>query len=206
MSVATLDREELAGELYEVDLVPDGYEFIDGMLLEVEPMSIYSSQVANRLNRLIERNAEVRKIGMTHWDTFFKVPFPGDPRRVCKPDLAFVTYGRWPENRPLPYSGNAIDVVPELVVEVVSPSDFGEAVITKARQYLKAGVSAVWLVYPESMQIHCYQQHNRVTVFTEDDTLDGAPVLAGFSVPVRELFPPLQGDELKESLDDLSSA
>jgi Uma2 family endonuclease len=198
MSVATLEPDTI-----EVDLVPDGYECIDGMIMEAEPMGIYAARIANRLNRKLDRHAEDAKLGQTCMDTFFKVPFPGDPRRVCKPDVAFVSYQRWPENRPLPYSGNSINVVPELVVEVVSPSDFGEAVITKALQYLKAGVTAVWLIYPESRQVQCYEQRNRVTVFTEDDVLEGDPVLPGFSVPVRDLFPPIEPGTLTESPRDL---
>ena len=43
-------------------------------------------------------------------------------QRQRRPDVAFVSYNRWPRQRRVPRT-EAWEVVPNLVVEVVSPTD-----------------------------------------------------------------------------------
>ncbi len=75
---------------------------------------------------------------------------------------------------------NAWDVVPDLAVEVTSPTDFAEDQLQKVAEYFQAGVRLVWVVYPDQRCIHVYEAWNRIRVVTEADTLDGGVVLPGF--------------------------
>jgi Uma2 family endonuclease len=64
---------------------------------------------------------------------------------VPVPDLLYVSYDRlavdWLEDSPCP-------VLPELVIEIVSPEQTFNQLAQKAMDYLNAGVDRVWVVYP----------------------------------------------------------
>jgi len=47
-------------------------------------------------------------------------------------------------------------VVPELVIEVISKFDRPDDLMLKVRQYLRAGVQAVWVLYPKTREAHRY--------------------------------------------------
>ena len=98
---------------------------------------------------------------------------------------------RLPQPSELPLSVRVrgyAEVVPDLVVEIVSPSDSMREVHEKAQMWLRFGVVLVWVVYPDSRTIAVYQSGAPVVTLTEDDTLDGGPVLPGFTLPVRDIF------------------
>ncbi|MBD2316603.1 Uma2 family endonuclease [Phormidium tenue] len=64
---------------------------------------------------------------------------------VPVPDLLYVSHERlaadWCEDAPCP-------VLPELVIEIVSPDQTFNQLAQKAMDYLSAGVDRVWVVYP----------------------------------------------------------
>jgi len=47
-------------------------------------------------------------------------------------------------------------VVPDLVIEVVSKFDRPDDLMLKVRQYVRAGVQAVWVLYPKTREAHRY--------------------------------------------------
>ena len=108
-----------------------------------------------------------------------------DPDTVREPDVAFTSAERLPLS--VRVRGYA-EVVPDLVVEIVSPSDSMREVHEKAQMWLRFGVVLVWVVYPDSRTIAVYQSGAPVVTLTEDDTLDGGPVLPGFTLAVRNVF------------------
>ena len=80
------------------------------------------------------------------------------------------------------------ETTPDLVVEVVSPSNTIREVNDKAFMWLGHGVRLVWLVYPYTRTVDVYQGGRTVTTLTEDDSLDGLDVLPGFACAVSEIF------------------
>lgn len=170
--------------------LPDHYEVVNGQIVEIPPMSAFSSEVANRLRDELAFYGRSSRRGRARNDLLFRVALPDDPSRNREPDVAFITFDRWPENQPLPYRGNPMDVVPNLVVEVASPTDEAEDLIAKAHEYLRAGVELVWVVYPRVRQLYAYTSVGAAPrLFTEADTLDGGTVLPGLSIPLAPLFP-----------------
>ena len=108
-----------------------------------------------------------------------------DPDTVREPDIAFFSAEKVPPGvRVTGYS----ETVPDLVVEVHSPSDSMREVHDKARMWLSYGVRLVWVVHPDTRTIDVHHQEHRVSTLTETDALDGADVLPGFSCPVSDLF------------------
>ena len=108
-----------------------------------------------------------------------------NPDTVREPDIAFFSAEKVPPGvRVTGYS----ETVPDLVVEVHSPSDSMREVHDKARMWLSYGVRLVWVVHPDTRTIDVHHQEHRVSTLTETDALDGADVLPGFSCAVSDLF------------------
>ncbi len=77
--------------------------------------------------------------------------------------------------------------VPDLVVEVVSPTDRASQARLKVHEYLDAGVTTVWEIYPESREADIWNRGHR-TAIAGVDTLT-ADCLPGFSLPLDRVFP-----------------
>lgn len=112
--------------------------------------------------------------------------FPGSSRLIRKPDVAFVRYGRFPDEQ-LPL-GHA-HLVPDLAAEVISPNDTYEDVDEKIEEYLRAGVRLVWVISPRNHSIRIYRANGSSHSLRENDELDGEDVVPGFRCLVRDLFP-----------------
>ncbi len=109
-----------------------------------------------------------------------------DPDTVPEPDVGFISA----EKMPLEIEANSyFEVVPELVVEVSSPSDTRREVEEKARMWLSFGVLLVWVAHPDNRTVDVYRPDTQTVTLTEDDTLDGDSILPGFTMPVRQVFP-----------------
>ena len=89
--------------------------------------------------------------------------------------------GEFPE-APIP------DLVPDLVVEVISRSNTRKEMDEKLGEYFEKGVRLVWLVRPRTRVVDVYTAVDRFTKLTASTTLDGGDVLPGFSVLVADLF------------------
>jgi Uma2 family endonuclease len=163
------------------------YEVIDGRRVEMPPVSAFASRIASRIVARIIAFADAHELGEAVTDTLFVLPLPRPRNR--RPDGAFVSYKRWAKGQPQPIRDNAWDVVPDLAVEVVSPTDFAEDLLTKVDEYFRAGVSLVWVVYPSLRLIQIYESLTMIRVVRARDELDGGAVLPGFRVPAATLFP-----------------
>ncbi len=95
------------------------YEIIDGLRVELPPMSILAGRVASRLMGKLGIFLDGNPLGEALMEVLVRLPLPVDRNR--RPDLAFVSAQRIAEAPPQPGSDNAWDIVPELMVEVVSP-------------------------------------------------------------------------------------
>ena len=108
-----------------------------------------------------------------------------DPDTVREPDIAYFSTEKIPLDEDVP--GYA-EVVPDLVVEIVSPSDSWQEVQEKARMWLDFGVPLVWVGYPSRREVEVFSTGGVVFTLTEYDTLDGGDALPGFSCRVSEIF------------------
>ena len=78
--------------------------------------------------------------------------------------------------------------MPDLVAEIVSPNDTAEQLMRKVDQFIAAGCQCVWVIYPAERKVHAYEPNDQVRVLGVGKNLEGPKVLAGFSLPVIELF------------------
>ena len=104
---------------------------------------------------------------------------------VREPDVYYVSADRLPlDVRVQGY----LEVTPELVVEIVSPSDQQQAVNDKTTMWLAHGVMMVIEVYPAEQAIMVHRPGAPALTLTGDDVLDIGDVLPGFSLPLSEIF------------------
>src|SRR4051812_12219245 len=96
------------------------YEIVRGERVEKPPMGTYQILVGSILMGHLAPFARVNRLGRVVSEMLFKINKAGDPQR--RPDVAYVSYERWPRDRKVS-SENSWDVVPDLFVEVVSPSN-----------------------------------------------------------------------------------
>jgi|SRR5581483_27149 len=115
-------------------------------------------------------------------DTFVRVA--ADTVRGA--DVCFLSYARLPTGQPLP--DGILEVPPELVVEVKSPSDLWTDLLGKVLDYLRAGVAAVVVIDPKTESASVFRPGERQDVFEKDQTLTLPDVLPGFEVPVARFF------------------
>jgi Uma2 family endonuclease len=108
-----------------------------------------------------------------------------NPDTVRAADVAFISNERYQQVQ----SPSYLDVAPELVVEIMSPSDSWSDVHEKLADYFVAGVTTIWVVDPQLEQIHIYRALDEVTLLTKADELTGGEILPGFQVPLTDVFP-----------------
>jgi Uma2 family endonuclease len=161
------------------------YEIIDGLKVELPPMSAEATAIATGLSTALNVFGVAKDIGRAYTEMLFHLPLPIDRNR--RPDVAFVPFSRWPKNRSCPAS-SAWDVLPDLGVEVISPFDLAEEVLEKVQEYFRAGMRLVWLIYPSTQAVEVFENFKQARILTFDDELDGGIVAPGFRLPLRELF------------------
>jgi Uma2 family endonuclease len=75
--------------------------------------------------------------------------------------------------------------VPDLAVEVVSPNDSAIDMRAKVHEYLDAGVTTVWLVYPETGEADIWNRGGQSQMGVRTLTADCLP---GFELPLAAVL------------------
>ena len=115
---------------------PDSlYEVVGDQVVEKPPMGAYEATLASLLFELIGPFA--RSTGWVRWLVdFFSLRLKVDRDR--RPDLAFVSVERWPILLPGAASDRRLELVPDLAIEIISPTNTAAGMLAKVREYLKA--------------------------------------------------------------------
>jgi Uma2 family endonuclease len=158
-------------------------ELIRGVLVVREPPATSHGRRAARLTvhlgSFVEREGLGEVFGQ---DTGFTLGH--SPDTVRAPDLAFVARERL---HLIPDDGYA-ELAPDLVVEILSPSDRPGDVLDKIGQWLKAGARLVWVLDPERRHARVYRADGSAVIAGPDETLDGEDVIPGYRCPLAELL------------------
>lgn len=159
------------------------YEIVNGQRVELPPMSAEAVMLAFHLGYLLRRFVEAHPRGWVATEMLFRLR--ENPLLERKPDAAFVSYGRWRGAR-IPTT-DAWAVIPDLAVEVVSPTNRAADLHDKINEYLECGVALVWVIYPRQEQVVVYTP-TQTRLLRNTDELDGGDVLPEFRLPVAALF------------------
>ncbi len=102
------------------------------------------------------------------------------------PDACWISAERWdalPEAaRTPPFAA----IVPDFVVEIVSPSNRGPELADKVRRYLEGGARLIWVIHPRNRTVSIYRPDQKPEILQDPETLGGGDVLPGFAFNVRE--------------------
>ena len=112
------------------------------------------------------------------------VVLAGAPPTVRGPDVAFLTQARIPPDDPSGF----LEIPPDLVVEIVSPSDRVADVLERILDFIDAGVGEAWVVDPESRTFTILRSRADVRILGEGDDVTDVAALPGFSVRVSDLL------------------
>lgn len=176
----TMTVEEL------LELEDDGrrYELIRGELLSMPPTGEAHGHVMGKLSHLIWRYLDENPIAL------LAVGDPGyvlghDPDILLAPDLALTLVTRLHgESAERGYPARA----PDVVIEILSPTDRIGPVNEKVSLYLEAGVRIIWLIDPDRKAITQYAPNQPARLLQSGDTLTAESVLPGFQLPVSDIF------------------
>jgi Uma2 family endonuclease len=106
------------------------------------------------------------------------------PYTVRAADVVFISHERLAEAQPEGY----LDVAPELVIEIMSPSNSWTETQEKLADYFAIGVKMVWVVDLQLEQIHVYRSLEEIQLFRLDDELTAEEILPGFTLPLTDIF------------------
>ena len=182
------DLEDVELPIVEPD---SDYEVVAGRIVEEPPLGVYEIRMANRLARSINLFDPTERFGEVVIEALFILGESPMLRR--RPDVAFVSQERWPADRSMDREA-AWNVIPDLAVEITSPTDLIDDLMDKVEEYFIAGVRLVWVIYPKQRRIYAYQSSKSVMILGAGDELDGGNVLPGFRIPLTPFFE-LRGGE-----------
>ena len=109
-----------------------------------------------------------------------------DPDTLRGAGVCYYSFKRLP---PEPIPENAyFTAAPDLIFEVLSPSDRWPKVMEKVSEYLELGVTVVCAVIPNDRTAVVYRNDPKPLPFAPDAELVLPDVLPGFRIPLRQFF------------------
>jgi len=171
-----------AAEFERFALLPENadrlLELIDGEIIEVVSNG-KSSAIGVYIGGVWAVFARQNKLGfVTGADGGYKI---GRERYI--PVCAFVSNKK--QAKPSSDAYNAIP--PDLVAEVLSPSNTPDEIAAKVDNFLRAG-TVIWVVNPDAQRVTVHRPDAPPKTYGINETLDGGSVLPGFTLAVRDIF------------------
>ncbi|MGC1274387.1 MAG: Uma2 family endonuclease [Planctomycetaceae bacterium] len=186
MSTALASQPERLLTAEEYAVLPDDQrtELVKGRVIEVPPPGFQQGVVQIEIGSLLREHIRKRGLGRVLAES--GTITERKPDTVRGPDVSFYSYQRLPkEQTPKGYP----DAAPEVVFEVLSPSQGLKAILPKVSEYLIAGTLCVCIVDPERRTAVVYGADDSVMLLTADDTLRLPPPLSDWAPRVGDFFP-----------------
>jgi Uma2 family endonuclease len=116
---------------------------------------------------------------------------PDGPSRLAGgqirlPDISFLRWDRLPaDDAQRPF----VELAPDLAIEILSRGNTPREMERKRKELFAGGTRLMWLIDPASRTVAVYVDADSAPVIlSEDQSVDGQPVLPGFSFSIRQLF------------------
>jgi Uma2 family endonuclease len=125
------------------------FELDEGELIVEASPTFRHNVIRQRIARCLSDFVLTHSLGAVTVENDFRL----SSNVIRNPDVAFVATERL---RLIDVDRSPIDGVPDLAIEVVSPSNSAEDMMKKVHQYLDAGAKTVWVFYPnlKLVEIH----------------------------------------------------
>ncbi len=162
------------------------FYLIDGILYEDEMPKRLHARLQVRIGHFLYEYEEGFGLGEVTSECGFHPP--ASRHTALLPDVAFQHF----ENLPDPPPDGYVPQMPDLAVEIQSPSDSLNKLRHKAQAYLENGTAIVWLVQPERRGVEVCRLGAGGDMKTEflgmGDTLHSKDILPGFELEVSKIF------------------
>jgi len=172
------------------------YEVVDGILVEKPPLGSYEYGLAYRFGVKLSQIADALRLGQVWVEMLYD--FRPIVNRQRRPDVSFTSVDRFPIDRLPPRRPSAWRMVPDLAVEIVSPSNLADEVEEKVEEYFRVGVSRVWVVHPNYAKIYVYEAPASVRALGRGQVLTDEALFPGFRLNLDEFFGPPDADDSGE--------
>ncbi len=159
------------------------FELIDGEIVAKNHPTATHQTVLFELTMLFGNHVKVNKLGKVFFAPFGVVP---EPNTDVQPDLFVILAANLPNLREDGFFG-----VPDLVVEIISPSSIKLDRNTKFKLYERTGVSEYWIIDPKHQSIEVYGRQGSgydLVSFAVEKGMIESGVLAGLSVDIATVF------------------
>jgi Uma2 family endonuclease len=188
MTRARLDhtRADVPGLDYTAEeafwLNPSGvWELVDGRFVFMSPAGARHGSLVARVSRALADFVEPRGLGIVlAGDVGFVLR--RKPDAVRAPDVAFLR-----ADRASTLPTGFVEGAPDLAVEIMSPGDRATEVERKAREFVGAGSTAVWVIDPDEKTCRVYAA-NGSNVLAGDAALACPELLGAFALRLSDLW------------------
>lgn len=178
------DHAWSAEELFDYSDPPWRFELVDGELYRMAPTGFDHGHLESLFTAYLTIHVVSNRLGkVVCGDAGFVVE--RSPDTVLAPDVAYLS------NESLKQAGSTkkmLEIAPDLVAEVVSPSDRPREVQAKVARWLAFGVRAVVVIEPERREVSVYRSIHDKHLYQADETIDFDFVVPGFFFNVAKLF------------------
>jgi Uma2 family endonuclease len=181
MATKTLLTVEQFMQLPDDEDRPIRRELEQGELVELPSPTLLHNRICGKFFVSLTLFAEKKKLGTVVSQTSVRI----DSNTVYIPDVVF-----WDARHAASMDNDEwlMQIVPQLTVEVASPSNSFPRMLRKARDYRRAGVHTVWVVNADPFEIHVFDPGPR-RVITAGQTLEAPDILPGFSIDPSLFLP-----------------
>jgi Uma2 family endonuclease len=159
-------------------------ELVKGVVSKTVSANGEHSEIAAALTSVLVNHVRPLRLGRVSTSDA-GVFLERDPDTVREPDVAFISAEKLPLDVKI---RGFYEVVPDLVVEIVSPGDSARYMSERVAMWQSHGVPLVWAVYPVARVVAAHPLGKPTLVYTEDDELDGGGVLPEFRCSVRDIL------------------
>jgi len=183
---------ETQEQLYDVDDLWELYcqrsndhlrfELIDGEIIEMSGPGGVHGRIAIRLGTYLFLFAEDNNLGIVTGEVGYHPP--EDRYNLLLPDLAYISFERAPD----PFPEKFVPAMPDIAVEIKSPSNTLAELRDKAQRYLRMGSTLVWIIMPATQTVEIHRRQKSVATVGIEDSLSGEDILPGFKLEIRRLF------------------
>jgi Uma2 family endonuclease len=185
MSTVTHKKLLTAEEFYLLPEPSDGsrQELVRGEVITMPPPGGLHGVTCSKTNRKLGNFIDGGPGGtLVCNDTGFVTD--RNPDSVRGPDISY-----WSKERLTEVPVGYIEIPPDMLVEVLSPSNVWKQIRAKIQEYFEKGVRLVWVIAPEDRTLTIYRTPDEGRVLHETATVTGEDVLPGFSCRVSDLLP-----------------
>ena len=160
--------------------------------LELMDGEVYEKPVGGRIHSrivsflMLELGIYLRRTREAWADTELRHSVPGR-EWVFLPDVSATRQER--QSAPPAGSSNAaVEILPDLAIEVLSPDDRFSRITRKVAHYMESGVRLLWVIDPEAETVTVFRPGEPAAVFSAPEKLSATPVLESFELDFEALF------------------